>query len=73
MTYASTVHPDPAATVPSITGIIQRIRAAAVEAHRRSVARRQCRQLFEVQDHLLRDIGLSRSDVRRAMRRGDAL
>ena len=64
MTYASTVHPDPATTVP----IIKRIRAAAAEAHRRSVARRQCRQLLEVEDHLLRDIGLSRHGVRKAMR-----
>ena len=65
MTYASTVQVAPAAIV---TQLVERVRAVAVEAHRRSVARRQYRRLLN-DDHLREDIGVSRGEVREAMRR----
>ena len=68
MTYVSTVHVAPAAIVPGITRLLERVRTAAVDAHRRSVARRQYRHLLEVEDHLFKDIGVCRDDVRQAMR-----
>ena len=68
MTYASTVHVAPATIASGIARLLERVRTAAAEAHRRSVVRRQCRQFLAVEDHLLKDIGVCRDEVRQAMR-----
>ena len=68
MTSASTVHVAPTTITSSLAQLIERARIAAAEARRRSVARRQCRQLLAVGDHLFKDIGVCRDEVRQAMR-----
>jgi uncharacterized protein YjiS (DUF1127 family) len=68
MSYASTVPVAPAAIVPGITRFLERVLAATVEARRRSIAHRQYRHLLEIDDRLLEDAGISRSDVRQALR-----
>ena len=68
MTYASTTDVAPAAIVSGITRLLERVRIAALEGHRRSVARRQYRYLLDIEDHLLKDVDVSRDEMRATMR-----
>jgi uncharacterized protein YjiS (DUF1127 family) len=46
------------------------VRPLLVAATRACIARRAERVLMEMPDHLLKDIGIGRSDIRRAVRHG---
>lgn len=50
--------------------ISARLRSLVVAAAQARVARRAERHLIELPDHLLKDIGISRSGIRRAVRQG---
>jgi uncharacterized protein YjiS (DUF1127 family) len=55
-------------TIPSP---FARIKAALKAAHARRTARREYTYLLGAEDHLLQDIGISRADVRQALRECD--
>jgi uncharacterized protein YjiS (DUF1127 family) len=50
-----------------ISGITSRVVAAVRAAHARREARRAYRQLLECDEHILKDIGVTRGDVREAL------
>jgi uncharacterized protein YjiS (DUF1127 family) len=50
--------------------ILARVRSLIVAAAQARIARRAERHLIELPDHLLKDIGVSRSGIRRAVRQG---
>ena len=49
-------------------GIVTRIASAVRAAHARSLARHAYKQMLQCEDHILRDIGVTRADVRQALR-----
>jgi uncharacterized protein YjiS (DUF1127 family) len=71
MTYAPAFLTSLEAMVPGLRpnpSPIARALSALHAAHARRQAIRDYTRLLQVEDHLLDDIGISRSDVRRALR-----
>lgn len=61
----------PTAAPRDISGRVwARVRPLLVAGAQAWIARRAERHLMEMPDHLLKDIGLARSDIRRAVRWG---
>lgn len=58
---------DPAAARHTSQGVIARIAAAVAVRLARAKARHEYRQMLQLEDHILSDIGVTRGDVRQAL------
>ena len=56
----------------SSMGVVARISAAVAASMARAKARHQCRQMLQIDEHLLRDIGVTRNEIQQALRELDA-
>ena len=56
----------------SSMGVVAGISAAVAASMARAKARHQYRQMLQIDEHLLRDIGVTRNEIQQALRELDA-